>query len=186
MKILVFIFTTYIAIGATELTALNPIAVGYTQEQLALPSAQDVEAAQTVLIEWISAYQEGQYNVQWSKTDPRIRRWHPKQRWRSWMRKAKKRNGRITSVKIYAKQPVHAKQLPCTEQGHCYRKDVPVILFMMRTQYEKASPSQPEYVVMAKSKEGWKFGGGTFPNRPLGETAIILDRKDELRYERFD
>jgi hypothetical protein len=36
---------------------------------------------------------------------------------------------------------------------------------------------------MANSPQGWSFGGGTFLNKPFGETWIILDRKDERRYQ---
>ncbi len=65
---------------------------------------------------------------------------------------------------------------------HCYRRGVQYVVFVLRTTYEKASPGQPEYVAMAKSDEGWRFGGGTFPNRPLGETAVIMTESDESRY----
>jgi hypothetical protein len=70
--------------------------------------------------------------------------------------------------------------------GHCYRKDVQYVFILLRSTYAKAAPAQPEYVVMAKSEEGWKFGGGTFPDTPMGETSSILNRKDEHRYRYRD
>jgi len=70
--------------------------------------------------------------------------------------------------------------------GHCFRKDVQYVFILLRSTYETAAPAQPEFVVMAKSEEGWKFGGGTFPDTPMGETSVILDRKDEHRYRYRD
>ncbi len=153
------------------------------EEKPPLPTDEDVRTAYGVLMEWGTAYQKGDYLQQWRLTDFRIRHWHDRKRFKKWMRRARKRDGKLLSFKVEKALPLYATQLPCTEMGHCYRKDVDVILFLIASQYEKASPPQPEYIVMARSKEGWRFGGGTFPNRPMGETSLILDRKDERRYE---
>jgi hypothetical protein len=37
--------------------------------------------------------------------------------------------------------------------------------------------------VMARSGDDWLFGGGSFLNRPLGETAVIMSEQDEQRYQ---
>lgn len=88
----------------------------------------------------------------------------------------------MTHYEITGSAPVTAAQLPCTEQGHCFRKHLKYYLIMIKSEYAGEKPPQPEYVVMAKSKNTWRFGGGTFPNRPMGETSVILDRQDEARY----
>jgi hypothetical protein len=77
-----------------------------------------------------------------------------------------------------------ARELPCTEMGHCYREQVSYVLALIQTRYAQATPAQPEYCVAAYSSEGWRFGGGTILNRPLGETAVILSTQDERRYTR--
>lgn len=152
------------------------------RHEIPLASPMDMETARNVLEEWTEAYKNRKFSQQWRLTDYRIRRWHDKKRWWGWMRRASRRSGKLVSYSIDRIVPLHATQVPCTEQGHCFRKDVQVIIITIKSRYEKAKPPQPEYVVMAKSPEGWRFGGGTFPNRPLGETAVILDRKDEARY----
>lgn len=148
-----------------------------------LASDEEVEKAVAVFQEWTTAYQEGRYLDQWKLTHPRIQRWHHKKRWRRTMAKGKARNGELRKVDIQTVGPVDARKLPCTEMRHCYRKDMQVVVIVLATAYEKAEPAQPEFVVMANSDDGWRYGGGTFPGRPSGETMIILDRKDERRYE---
>jgi len=74
-------------------------------------------------------------------------------------------------------------KIPCTEMRHCYRKDIQVVLIIMNSLYKIIGEKEKEYVVMANSSHGWRFGGGTFLNIPFGETMTILDRKDERRYE---
>lgn len=67
--------------------------------------------------------------------------------------------------------------------GHCFREGVDYVIALMETRYEIASPAQPEFVVAARSNEGWRFGGGTILNRPFGETAVIMTVQDERRYK---
>jgi hypothetical protein len=98
------------------------------------------------------------------------------------MTKARRKDGALTGYAIQAAAPIDAAKLPCTEMGHCYRRGIQYILFIISSTYEKAAPAQPEYVAMSESDKGWRFGGGTFPNRPLGETAVILTEADERRY----
>jgi hypothetical protein len=189
LLLLQFNQTDLIALSHDGLADTKPRPVAFQQSEPeqaipALPTVEDTKIAHGIMQQWVQAYHEGRFIDQWDLTDPRIRRWHPKRRWRKWMTRATKRNGKIKSYEVTSITRLYATQLPCTEQGHCYRKDVPVILFMIKSEYEKAGPPQPEYIVMSKSEEGWKFGGGTFPNRPMGETSLILDRKDEKRYTR--
>lgn len=147
-----------------------------------IDGAEPVEAAEAALVAWVEAYRSGDYRRQWALTDPRIRRWHDLPRWRGWMKRAVRRDGRLDAYEISARAPVSAAQLPCTEQGHCFRTGVTYVLLLVATRYGRAAPAQPEYAVMALSAEGWRFGGGTILNRPLGETAVILTESDERRY----
>ncbi len=151
-------------------------------EEPPLATEDEVVEVYGILQQWIEAYRAGDYHQQWLLTDSRIRRWHNRQRWRGWMREAKKNNGALISYMAESGAPVQAEQLPCTEQGHCFRRDVQYIIYLIRTEYEHAEPGQPEFAVMAKSSEGWKFGGGTILNRPMGETSVIMTTQDEARY----
>lgn len=154
-------------------------------DESASPALSQAELAEatTQLTAWAEAYRAGDYMAQWRLTDPRIRHWFGPQRWQKKMRDAKWHHGELLGYAITAVAPVTARQLPCTEQRHCYRRGVRYVFFSLRTTYGKAPPPQPEYAVMAWSDEGWRFGGGTFPNRPLGETAVIMTELDELRYQ---
>lgn len=99
------------------------------------------------------------------------------------MTKAARRDGPLLSYEIEASAPARAEDLPCTETGHCFREGVKYVFFLIRSDYEIAEPKQPEFAVMAYSDEGWRFGGGTFLNRPLMETAVIMTVQDERRYK---
>jgi hypothetical protein len=143
---------------------------------------EDLSAARDAFLQWVAAYRSGDFELQWRLTDKRIRHWFDKKRWRSSMSAAQRRNGELERFEILAQAPIDAEQLPCTEQRHCYRRGVRYVIFLVGSGYAAATPPQPEYAAMALSDEGWKFGGGTFPNRPLGETAVILTESDERRY----
>lgn len=147
-----------------------------------LASADEVQKAVAAFVVWAQAWEAKRYNAQWAMTHPRIQRWHPRQRWRKIMRRGRSRSGDLTAFEITKAAAVDAIDIPCTEQGHCYRKDMQVVLILMKTAYAGTDAVQPEYAVMANSPDGWRYGGGTFPALPLGETMVILDRTDELRY----
>jgi hypothetical protein len=142
----------------------------------------DLDAAQSGMSAWIGAYQAQDFASQWRLTDPRIRRWFDRQRWTRLLERAFRKNGNLVEYAISDRAATSAAQLPCTEQKHCFRPEVPYVLFLLRTKYAIAEPPQPEFCVMSRSGEGWKFGGGTLLNRPLGETAVIMTHRDELRY----
>jgi hypothetical protein len=142
----------------------------------------DTAAAREALAEWTEAYRTGDFEAQWRLTDPAIRRWWGLRRWEKGMTSASRRTGALVDYAITGATAVTAKSLPCTEQGHCFHDDISYIAFVLSSRYARATPPQPEYVAMAWSNEGWRFGGGTFPNRPLGETAVILTEKDEKVY----
>lgn len=146
-------------------------------------TTEDVLAARSAFLQWAAAYQSGDFDLQWRLTDKRIRHWIKQKRWADSMRTARRRDGELERFEILAQAPISAEQLPCTEQRHCYRRGVRYVFFLVGSGYSRASPPQPEYAAMALSDEGWRFGGGTFPNRPLGETAVILTESDERRYE---
>lgn len=152
-------------------------------DEPALATQEEIAAAHAVLAEWTNAFQTGDYRTQWLLTDSRIRRWHDRKRWKGWMTKAARRNGPLHSYEFEAAAPARAEDLPCTEMGHCFRGGVKYVLFLIRSDYEIAEPAQPEFAVMAFSDDGWRFGGGTFLNRPLGETAVIMTVQDERRYK---
>jgi len=161
---------------------LSAMVTSVRAEEPPLATEDEVVEVYGVLQQWIEAYREKDYTKQWRLTDSRIRRWHNRKRWRGWMREAQKNNGALLSYMAESGAPVQAEQLPCTEQGHCFRREVQYIIYLIRTDYERAEPGQPEFAVMAKSSEGWKFGGGTILNRPMGETSVIMTTQDEALY----
>ena len=165
------------------LLALSFAATGAKAEEPPLATEDEVIEAYGVLVQWMEAYREKDYGAQWRLIHPRMRRWHNKKRYRGKMSNAQKVNGALVSYVAESGAPIQAEQLPCTEQGHCFRRDIQYIIYIMRTEYEKVEPSQPEWAVMAKSGEGWRFGGGTLLNRPMGETSVILTAQDEARYK---
>ncbi|MEZ5891860.1 MAG: hypothetical protein R3C58_01740 [Parvularculaceae bacterium] len=166
-----FVISTSIALASDE-----------TGEWPESATQEDLLAARTAFIEWGTAYQNRDYGTQWRLTDKRIRRWFGQKRWTKSMLTAEKRTGELESFEILGQLAVKAEQLPCTEYRHCYRRRVCYVFFKIASRYSIAAPPQPEYAVMAFSNEGWRFGGGTFPNRPLGETAVIMTEADEKRY----
>jgi hypothetical protein len=166
--------------AAIALAVLSASAAQAKEPELA--TAEEIAEAAAIFKDWAEAFQAGDYRAQWLLTDARIRRWHDRKRWKSWMTKAARRNGALQSYTIEATAPVRAKDMPCTENGHCFREGVKYVLFLIRSDYEIAQPPQPEFAVMALSDEGWRFGGGTFLNRPLGETSVIMTVQDERRY----
>ena len=146
-------------------------------------SSADLEAALQSMKDWVAAYQVGDYLSQWRLTDPRIRYWFDRRRWRDKMKRARRQDGALVTYTITAYSPASSTELPCTEMGHCFREGVDYVIALMETRYEKAAPAQPEFFVAARSEEGWRFGGGTILNRPLGETAVIMTVQDERRYK---
>lgn len=148
------------------------------------PLATEQEAAEAYesFKSWAAAFRARDYDEAWRLTDPRIRQWFDDKRWKKRVKRAQEKSGEILGYEVEAIAPVSAAQLPCTEMGHCFRQGVQYVFILVRSTYKKATPQQPEYVVMAKSEEGWKFGGGTFPDTPMGETSVILNRKDESRF----
>ena len=148
-----------------------------------LATPDEIEAAKDQLVQWTTAFQAGDYRTQWRLTDARIRHWHDRKRWKGRMTKAARRDGALLSHEIEAAAPASAEDLPCTEMGHCFRKGVKYVIFVIRSDYEIAEPAQPEFAVMAHSDEGWRFGGGSFLNRPMGETSVIMTVQDERRYK---
>ena len=164
--------------GVARARQSGPVAGGWPQGA----ADADFAAARTVLEAWTRAFQAGDYDVQYRLTDPRIRRWINIGRWRKGMTGSNRRTGGLVEYQIAGQSAARGDQLPRTEQGHLHRGDVCYVVFLIHTRYARATAPQPEYAAMSWSQEGWRFGAGTFPNRPLGETAVILTRKDEERY----
>ena len=165
------------ALGA----AMEIPATAQTQPAEAAVSLNDANAHEA-LISWIEAYQTGEYAEQWRLTHPRRRRGRPRRLWNRVMRNAQRNDGALLSYTIGGGAEVIADQLPCSEQGHCYRPGIDYVFFTVQTEYENAAPPQPEYVAMALSGDQWVFGGGTLLNRPFGETSVIMTESDERRY----
>ncbi|RED16269.1 DUF4019 domain-containing protein [Parasphingopyxis lamellibrachiae] len=167
-------------LGAPGTEMASPAA---NQSQLpeGAPSAS-VANAREALAAWIESYRAGDYAEQWRLTHSRIRRWRPRGLWNRVMRNARRTNGALISYAILGQAEVTAEQLPCSEQGHCYRPGIEYVLFTLATEYENAAPPQPEYVAMALRGGQWYFGGGTLLNRPFGETSVIMTESDERRY----
>jgi len=146
-------------------------------------SKEEIADALGVFQEWAAAFQAGDYRAQWLLTDKRIRRWHDQKRWKKWMTAAQARNGDLKSFEIDAAAPAAATDLPCTETGHCFRPGVQYVLIVIHSAYEKVAPQQPEFAVMSNDDGVWRFGGGSFLNRPMGETSVIMTVQDERRYK---
>lgn len=145
-------------------------------------SDAEVREAYAVFLDWLTAYRDGDYHVQWRLTDRRIRNWWPRERWTRFMQDSRRHSGELTSIEIIQAGPIEADTLPCSERGHCYRPGVRYVFLMFRTRYENIDEELTEYVAMSESGEGWRFGGGNILNRPLGETSVIMTRTDESRY----
>ncbi len=147
-------------------------------------SDEEVRAAYGVFLDWLNAYQSADYYAQWRLTDRRIRNWWPRERWQDFVSSSRQRTGELTGIEVIQAGPIDAGTLPCTERGHCYRPGVRYVFLLFRTRYEHVDGELTEYVAMAESGEGWRFGGGNILNRPLGETSVIMTRTDESRYRR--
>jgi hypothetical protein len=167
------------AMGLGALASLTGLLTGRALAQAPIATEDEVRDAYAVLLNWITAFQAEDYMTQWRLTDSRIRRYYGRRRWREAMRAARARSGALLEASVAMAGPIDAANLPCTEMGHCYHADIQYAIFTFRTRYEIAAPGQPEFAVMARSDEGWRFGGGTFPDRPLGESAVILDAQTE-------
>lgn len=162
-------------------SAMGIPAAGQAQ-QVGAAASTNIMAAREALTAWIDAYQAGEYDDQWRLTHARIRRWRHRRLWNRVMRNARRTDGALLAYTIVGQAEVTAAQLPCSEQGHCYRPGIDYVLFTLRSEYENAAPPQPEYVAMALSGDQWVFGGGTLLNRPFGETSVIMTESDERRY----
>ncbi|WP_330199662.1 DUF4019 domain-containing protein [Hyphobacterium lacteum] len=147
-------------------------------------SEAEVREAYGVFLDWLTAYRDEDYHVQWRLTDRRIRNWWPRERWTDFMRASRRHSGELISIEILQAGAIDAETLPCSERGHCYRPGVRYVFLMFRTRYENIEGELTEYAAMAESGEGWRFGGGNILNRPLGETSVIMTRTDESRYRR--
>ncbi|TNE62031.1 MAG: hypothetical protein EP335_13680 [Alphaproteobacteria bacterium] len=148
-----------------------------------LASPDEVREAVAVFTDWANAYIAGDYSRQWRLTDPRIRHWKTENRWHKAMRKAVRRDGVLTTVDIRSAGPMPGDKLPCTEMRHCYPTDLTAVVLILDTSYAHAAVKQPEFMVMVQGEEGWRVGGGNFPNRPFGESMVILNSIDERRYQ---
>jgi len=153
----------------------------YTVAELA--TAEQVQQAFKVFEQWTQFYQQKHYYKQHDLVHPRIQTYWDKHRWKKIMRKSQRKNGALESYEILAISPIKPANIPCTEMGHCYRKDMQVVIIIVNSHYKKIGDMNKEYILMANSADGWRWGGGTFLNTPGGETAGILDRNDVKRYQ---
>ncbi len=148
-----------------------------------LATADEVARSVEVFKEWTVLYQLNDYLAQYQLVHPRIQKYKTPRAWKKAMHKSQRRNGKLGAYKIDFVSAISAERIPCTEMGHCYRKDMQVVIIVLNSHYEIIGDMDKEYVLMARSGDGWYFGGGTFLNRPFEETLGILDRYDEKRYE---
>lgn len=151
-----------------------------------LATGAEVAMAVAAFEEFTNRYLQGDYASQYELVHRRIRKFKTEKSWVSRMRKSVLNNGPLEGFEVIAIGAIEAEKIPCTEMGHCFRKDMQTVMIVLNSQYAKAGARDKEYVVMANSDDGWRFGGGSFLNRPYGETLAILDRKDEraARYKR--
>jgi len=152
-------------------------------QEFSLPQTEIDEAVE-IFKRWTQSYLTQDYYQQWKLTDYRIRRWHDKQQWKHAMRRAQRRSGQLLQWQVKDIEVIDSASVPCTEKHHCFRHGMTLVLITLNTRYSKATPPQPEYAVMVKSMAGWQFAGGTFADRPMGETLLIMDESDEARYSR--
>lgn len=181
MKRLDFVLAALLALAVSAFAAL---AAPVHADEPDLASEVEVRQAYGVLQAWVEAYMAGDNETHLALTHPRIRYWHPIRRWSEFMDDARERNGQVLRFSVTRAGPITAEQLPCTEMNHCYRDGLRYVVFFVDAEYENVDGVQQEYAVMADSEEGWRFGGGSILNRPMGETAVILNRADEHRYRR--
>jgi hypothetical protein len=142
-------------------------------------SAEQIAEAEGVFDEWILAYQAKDYGAQWRLIHPRIRTWYDKKRWRNAMQLSQRKGGELVVIKKDRIEAIPTEEIPCTEMGHCYRKDMQTVVIVTTIDYGKPPSPVQEYAIMANSDEGWRWGGGTILKLPMGETVVILNRRDE-------
>jgi hypothetical protein len=153
-----------------------------THESFKVPLATpaEIEQAFNVFKQWTTLYQQEEYEKQRQLNHPRIGT--PKRYWKKVMSKSNQKNGKLMSYDILAVSAIHTADIPCTELGHCYRKDMQVVIIFVNSHYEKIGDKNKEYILMANHIDGWGWGGGTFLNIPFGESIVILDRNDVIKY----
>lgn len=150
-------------------------------EPAPLATDAEVEVAYAAFQRWTEYYLQAQYEDQYALVHKRIRKYKTKKSWVSRMRRSVRHNGPLEKVNVIAVAAITPAKIPCTEMRHCYRKDIQTVMIIVNSQYGKVGAMEKEYVVMANSDDGWAYGGGSFLNRPYGETMGILDRQDERR-----
>ncbi len=153
-----------------------PMDYGYV---VPLASPEEVAEAERVFDKWIAAYRAKDYKEQWNLTHPRIRFLLDKEDWKAFMIQSQRKGVVLKSLTKGPMEAISAEKLPCTETGYCYRKDMQVVAIILTTKYKNPDEPMKEYAVMTNSSEGWRWGGGTILNSPMGETAVILDQADE-------
>lgn len=170
-------------ISLLALLSVSTLSRGETIEIPPLATDEEVARSVEVFEEWTAAYQRKDFEAQYKLVHPRIQKWKTRRMWKKAMSKSLHKNGRLNEYEPVFVSAIAADKVPCTEMGHCYRKDMQVVIIVLNSHYEKIGDMEKEYVLMTHSEDGWRFGGGTFLNRPFGETLGILDRLDEKRYE---
>jgi len=171
-------------VAVMTLMSWGPASALPPEDRPPLATQEEVEEAYARLGDWVEAHRTGDNITQRDLTDPRIRAWRPMRTWRRMMNSARRRDGDLLSIDVVGFAPIHAEDIPCTEMDHCHREGVRYVIFFLETEYERASPQQPEYALMAESNEGWRFAGGSFPNRPMLETMAIMTEEDEREISR--
>lgn len=147
--------------------------------RIPLANAMQIAAAERVFDEWILAYQAQDFETQWRLVHPRVRTWYDKKRWRNAMKMSQRKGGELVVIKKDRIEAIPVEEIPCTEMGHCYRKDMQTVVIVTTIEYGKPPSPVQEYAIMANSDEGWRWGGGTILKLPMGETVVILNRRDE-------
>jgi hypothetical protein len=159
-----------------------PVVDAFEIEQAELATIIEIRKAVETFNTWANFYQRKDYRNHYKLAHPRIKKWKDKKKWHKWMKTNYRKIGPLESYEIVAVAPVTPGVIPCTEMGHCYRRGMQVVMIILTSRYGKIDKPLKEYAVKTNSQQGWRFGGGTFLNRPFGETMLILDRKDERRY----
>ena len=110
---------------ALPVAALSLLCTATTAQQSTAGSNPQVRteaeiSAESRFREFVLAYQGADYLTQWRIVDPRKRYWVKISRWRKAMQQSRRSHGALAEITVTHVLSVDAKQIPCTEMGHCY------------------------------------------------------------------
>ncbi len=106
-------------------------------EPAPLATDEQVKEAFARFQTWTSLYQQKNYLEQYELVHPRIQRYKNFSTWKKAMRKSQGKNGALLDYELVALSAITPDRIPCTEMGHCYRKDMQTVMIIVDSRYEK-------------------------------------------------